>query len=266
MLSIDNLSVRYQDSSEWALQNISLATELGQLVIVAGSSGCGKSTLANTIIGIIPAFVPAEVSGHISLEGKQIESLNRKEKIGYFGYVPQYPSDFVTTMLVEEEIAFPLENFGYDPIEAHKRVDLVLKELGISHLKNKLITELSSGELQKVSIATAIAPDPPILIFDEPMARIDPNSEISITNILRKLCNNGKLVIAFEHRLDYLFSKADIVYFIDKGKIKVSGTPQEVVGSIHGVDLPEVAEIKIEGRNKRFIDLEEVKSFLKKAL
>ncbi|MHA1973043.1 MAG: ABC transporter ATP-binding protein [Candidatus Hodarchaeales archaeon] len=261
MLSIDNLSVRYQNSLEWNLQNISLKANAGQLIIVAGSSGSGKSTLANTIIGIIPGFISAEVSGKINLEGKPINSLDRKEKIMYFGYVPQYPSDFITTMLVEEEIAFPLENFGFDPAEAHERIDDVLKELGISHLKHKLMTELSSGELQKVSIATAIAPDPPILIFDEPMARIDPSSEIALTNILRKLCDNGKLIIAFEHRLDYLLPKADMVYFIDKGRIKSAGTPQKIIESLHGIDLPEVSKITIKGKQKNFLTLEDVVSF-----
>lgn len=265
MLQIQDLWVRYRNSNNWILKDINIKLNKGELIVIAGPSGSGKSTLAQTIIKLIPGFIPAEIRGSILIEGKDIQRIRRRELLGNIGYVPQYPSDFTTTMLVEEEIAFPLENQSIKRSDCQNRIDLTLKRLQIDHLRYKLMTELSSGELQRVALATAIALNPPILILDEPMARIDPKSEISLAEILKNLATEGHLILAFEHRLDYLLPEANQVVFIDEGVIKGIGTPVEIIDKIKGIDIPEVSEIVFNGQSPP-LTVEEAISLLQEFL
>ncbi|MHA1304624.1 MAG: ABC transporter ATP-binding protein [Candidatus Heimdallarchaeaceae archaeon] len=243
MLSVSNLSIRYSHSSSWALKSVNFTAKPGELIIIAGPSGCGKSTLAQAILGLIPKFVRAKVEGNIAIKGKSLEKIERKEFLSQVGFIPQYPSDFITTLLTEEEIAFPLENMAMEPEKIEVRVTEVMQKLGILHLQRRIIPELSSGELQRVELATSIGNNPPILVLDEPMARIDPQSEITIAKIMRSLADSGHLVLAFEHRLDYLLSFADRIILLDGGRIVKDGKPKEVISDLTNVDLPEVVDI-----------------------
>lgn len=264
LLEISDLSVRYLKSSQWALEGVNFIGEKEELTIVVGPSGCGKSTLAQAILGLIPAFIEAEILGKIKIMGKLLEELSRKDIIQFLGYVPQYPADFTINLLVEEEIAFSLENLAYPRNEIQSCIVDILDQLEISHLRYRLITELSSGELQRVALATAIAPRPPILIFDEPMARIDPKSEITLARILYNLAQNGHLVIAFEHRLDYLLPLADRIIILENGKVIADGKPRSLLDSIKHVDLPEVSELNWQDIRQQPLSINEAKRHLLK--
>ncbi|MFW9991140.1 MAG: energy-coupling factor ABC transporter ATP-binding protein [Candidatus Odinarchaeota archaeon] len=260
MFEIENLWVKYDSSPIWALQDVTIKASSNQLIVVAGSSGCGKSTLAKTILRLIPLFERAETKGYIRIDGKDIAVLDRKAMVQTIGYVPQYPADFTTSLLVEEEIAFPLENIGFTRENMKQRIYYVLKQLDIAHLRTRLITELSSGELQKVALATALAPLPPLLILDEPMARIDSRTEIILAMILKDLARKGHLVIAFEHRLEYLLPEADHVILLEKGKIIAEGNPGQVLEQLVDVDLPEVAGI--DSLKRRPLDLNDARELI----
>jgi energy-coupling factor transporter ATP-binding protein EcfA2 len=262
LLHVNDFWLKYPGTSEWVLRSIDFEVHLGELVVIAGPSGSGKSTLAQAILGIIPGFNPAETKGRILLDNKDINVVDRTLLLQKIGYLPQYPADFTTTMVVEEEIAFPLENQGLSKRIIKARIKEVLETLNITHLSSKLMTELSSGELQRVSFATALALSPPILILDEPMARIDPKSEIMLVKILEKLAKEGHLILAFEHRLDYLLTTADQILFIDEGIIQAKGPPREILGKMKGVDVPEVSEIVIDDKIHRPIDISEALSLL----
>lgn len=264
LLEISDLSVRYLNSSQLALENVNISAEKEELIIVAGPSGCGKSTLAQAILGLIPAFVEAKIQGKIKIRGKLLDNLSRGEIIQNLGYVPQYPADFTINLLVEEEIAFSLENLAYPREGIQSCITDVLDHLEISHLRYRLMTELSSGELQRVALATAIAPKPPILIFDEPMARIDPKSEITLASTLRNLSQNGHLIIAFEHRLDYLLPLADRVILLENGRLSADGEPRSLLERMKNIDLPEVSEVFFPGITQRALDLDEAKILLLK--
>ncbi|MFX0184812.1 MAG: energy-coupling factor ABC transporter ATP-binding protein [Candidatus Hodarchaeota archaeon] len=262
MLHINDFWLKYRGASEWSLRSIDFEVHLRELVVIAGPSGSGKSTLAQAIIGLIPGFIPATTKGSILIDNKELNKIERSLLLQKIGYIPQYPADFTTTMVVEEEIAFPLENQGLSKENIKTRIKEVLEALNITHLSTKLMTELSSGELQRVSLATALALSPPILILDEPMARIDPKSEIILVRILKKLAKEGHLILAFEHRLDYLLTAADQILFIDRGKILAKGPPREILGKMKGVDVPEVSEIIIDEKYQRPIDISEALSLL----
>ncbi len=264
LLDISDLSVRYHGSSSWALEGINFSVRKKELIIVAGSSGCGKSTLAQTILGLIPAFVDAEILGKIAIKKKAVNEITRKEIVQLFGYVPQYPADFTTSLLVEEEVAFILENLAFPQHKIQSRIRDVFDQLEISHLHYRLMTELSSGELQRVALATALAPQPPILILDEPMARIDPKSEIKLAFTLHRLSLQGHLVLAFEHRLDYLLPLADRMIILDNGRLVADGEPRSLLESMKFVDLPEVSELIFQGIEQQPLSIDEAKTHLLK--
>lgn len=262
LLDISHLSVSYNNKANWALKDVSFTAGEGELIIVAGPSGCGKSTLAQTILGLIPMFIGAKVDGVIKIKGKLLDEFPRKQKIETMGYVPQYPADYTTSLLVEEEVAFLLENLAYTPKEIHSRITQVLNQLDISELRYKLITELSSGELQRVAISNVLVHQPPILILDEPMARIDPKSEIKLVHILKDLATKGHLILAFEHRLDYLLPVADRLLLLDNGKLVGNDKPETLLDEIKDIDLPEVSEIQWPANKKRSLTIEEAQSTL----
>ncbi len=243
MLSVTDLKVQYSGSSNYALKGITFNAKKGQLILIAGASGSGKSTLAQAILGLIPNYIKSKIKGQITIDEKSIWEMDRLNFLSKVGYIPQYPSDFITSLLTEEEIAFPLENMATPPAEIDKRINELMKLLNILNLKNRLIPELSSGELQRVELATAIANKPTIIVLDEPIARIDPLSEEQIAQNLKAISEKGHIVLVFEHRLDYLIEVADRLIVLDKGKIVYDGVPSEVVGELKNIDLPEITEI-----------------------
>ncbi len=263
MLNITNLSVIYQGEHEKALDDVSFSCKKGELVVVAGPSGCGKSTIAKAILGLIPAFIEATIKGKIEINCDNIAEITRKHLLELVGYVPQYPHDFTTSLLVEEEIVFPLENMQVVPDEIHKRLDLVLSQLDITHLKNRLVTELSSGELQRVSLATALAYSPPLLILDEPMARIDSQSETKIALTLKELANKGHTILAFEHHLDYLLPLADRLIIVENGTIVADSNPRSLVSKLSNIDAPEVSMINFKTGHDSVLSIQEALELLK---
>ncbi len=250
MLRIRNLSVKYQSDKRYALNSVNINAKAGEFIVIAGPSGSGKSTLANVIMSLIPNFIKADINGIIEFNDESIFSLDRKELIKLLGYVPQYPSDFTTSLLVEEEIAFVLENLAIEANEINKRLDSILDLLKIKHLKKRLITELSSGELQRVALAVAIVTEAPLIILDEPIARIDSKSEVMLTELLRDIADKGHLVIAFEHRLDYILQKADRLIILDEGKIISDDLPKKTVNLLKNIDPPEISTLECSSKEQ----------------
>lgn len=266
MFEISNLGIKYREASKWTLQNISFVANPGEITLLTGESGSGKSTLARALMTLIPKFFPAILEGEILLGGQKVNSISRSEFIKLCGYVPQYPADFTTTLSVEEEVAQTLENLGYPSDQILRRMDEVFTLLEITHLRKKVQTELSSGELQRVALATAIAPDVPVLILDEPLARIDLKSELLLVKILIDLAKRGKTIIAFEHRLDYLLSAVHKVIFLADGKVHSKGSPKDIISNLVNVDIPEVSLIEINSSNEYFLSITEAEQVLKRIL
>lgn len=245
MLEIDNLSVKYNNSNQWALKDISFTAKTGQITLVTGASGSGKSTLACSLMTLIPNFYPTRVQGEILINGQILNEISRSELIRLCGYVPQYPADFTTTLCVEEEVALVLENLGESRENILKKLDETFSILQINHLRSRIQTELSSGEIQRVALAAAFAPGAPILILDEPMARIDLKSELLLVKILKQLADQGHTIIAFEHRLDYLLAITNEVILLDNGFVKAQGDPKDVIQMLTKVDIPEVSLLRL---------------------
>ena len=250
MLHVRDLSVKYQSEKSYALNSVNIDAKAGEFIVIAGPSGSGKSTLANVLMSLIPNFIKANVDGIIEYNDESIFSLDRKRLIKLLGYVPQYPSDFTTSLLVEEEIAFVLENLSIEANEINIKLDYILDLLKIKHLKKRLITELSSGELQRVALAVAIITEAPLIILDEPIARIDSKSEVMLTELLRDIADKGHLVIAFEHRLDYILQKADRLIILAEGKIISDGQPKKTVDLLKNIDPPEISTLECSSKEQ----------------
>lgn len=263
MLEIDNFSVKYKQDTEWIIKELSVNIESNQLVLIVGASGSGKSTLAKAIMGIIPYFERGNIEGKIIIDGKNTLTMPRKDLINKIGYISQYPADFTIQMLVEDEIAFPLENLGIESSIIEEKVNEILELLDISHIRYKLMTELSSGELQRVALATAIIASPPLLILDEPFSRIDPKSEMIFASLLRRMADRDQCIIVFDHRLDYILPYADKVIYLSNGKKSIEGTSREVISYLSDVDVPEVSEIINPMNKNQFLTIEQAIESLK---
>lgn len=244
IIEIKNLSFRYQGSSQLALSNISLKISKGEFILVTGPTGSGKSSLCRAITGLIPNFHKGDFTGEVRVSGKSTLGQNIAGKIGM---VFQNPEDQILTMQVESEIAFGPENLGLPREEIAARVSEAISQLEIEELRARSPYELSSGELQKVAIASILAMKPEVLILDEPTSDLDPVSAINLLEILKSLHSSGKTIILIEHRLENAAAIADRLVVIESGKLIAQGNPREVIRDCElekiGIRIPRICRL-----------------------
>ncbi len=197
-IRLENLEVRYNESDKPSLSIDKLEINEGETVLVLGKSGSGKSTLGKTISGVIPHIEKAEVRGIVNVCGIDPRSVSIEKIIRNVAYLSQSPYDQIVFTKVIDELVITLENIKNEFDE--KDVDKYLNILGIGHLKYRHVKELSGGELQKLAIACILALDPKILVLDEPLAHLDPQSCREFINIVKVLKELGKTLIIIEHR------------------------------------------------------------------
>ena len=218
MLSLKNISYKTR-TGLLILDNINLEIKKGEFVVITGKSGSGKSTLGSVINGLISHYYDGVLTGEAYLNGKDIRTMELSQIGCMVGCVFQDPrSQFFMTDPFSEA-AFGCSNMLLNREEILKRVDNSLKLLGINHLKEKSIFKLSSGEKQKLAIASCYAMSPDIFLFDEPTANLDIHSIFDLENILRSLKEEGKTIIVLEHRLFYLSTLCSRMLIMDKGRI-----------------------------------------------
>lgn len=262
MLQISNLTIFYKHNDIPSLKDFSLDISKNSLIVISGNSGSGKSTLAKSLINLLPKGTKR--TGKLSIDNVDLSNYSPNDVFSSMGFLPQFPMDYNLNLLVYDEVAFPLENLGFSKQEISKKIDKILTKLQIKHLKNKIITELSSGELQKVSLATAIVSEPKILILDEPFARMDPNSEINLIEIIKEL-KKDSVIIILEHHLDYILEIADWVVILDNGLTVAQGIPKEII-DILGQNKPEISQIIIPTGESRHISFTNTMNDLEKYL
>ena len=256
VIILKNVTYFYPSSTSPALEDISLKIGKGELVIIAGPSGGGKTTLIRILLGLIPHIYGGELYGEVLVEGINVVKKGFKTIASSIGVVLQNPENQIVNTLVEEEIAFTLENLLYEPEDIRIRIDEAIKTLEIDHLRKRLTHTLSSGELQKVVIAGALALDSKILVLDEPLAHLDPRGAKELASILYKLCREKVItVIIAEHRLAELLKYADRVILLNR-RILFDGAPASAIGKMLevGVEVPPVSKL-FEELGKRPIPL-----------
>lgn len=220
MIVFDNVSFRYDSSSENNISNISFKIKPGEFVVVTGKSGSGKSTITRCINGLIPKFFEGEFRGKVFIENFDISNLEIHHISKKVGSVFQDPrSQFFTTDTISE-LAFTCENFGIDREEIGKRMEDSAKLMNIKYLLGKSIFKLSSGEKQKVAICSVNTLKPEIFVLDEPSSNLDYKAIEDLKNLLLSLKKKGYTIIISEHRLYYLRDLLDKVFYFSNGTLK----------------------------------------------
>ncbi|MDO5714703.1 MAG: ABC transporter ATP-binding protein [Tissierellia bacterium] len=231
MIDLKNITFSYMEGQR-NLKNISLEIKPGEVVAFIGSSGCGKTTLTRIINGLAYKFYNGILQGKISIDGmdpckKELYEIGRK-----VGSIFQNPKSQFFAEIVEDEVAFALENYGVQREEILKRIVTALASIHGENLREKNLFHLSSGERQKVAIASINALNPPIYVFDEPSANLDMQSVEALKELMIQLKKQGKTMIISEHRLYYLKGLVDKYYYIKNGEIIDSYTEDDLLHMI----------------------------------
>lgn len=218
--AIKNVSFRYQNGNENALDNIDLTIFKGECVLLCGGSGCGKTTVTRLLNGLIPHYYEGDLKGETVVCGKNIADTPIEELAGTVSSVFQNPRSQFFCVDTTTEIAFGCENMGLPEDEIRKRIERTVSQMQISNLLDRSIFKLSGGEKQKIACAGAAAMQPDIFVLDEPTSNLDIDSIEQLKGILRLWKESGKTIVIAEHRLGWLSSLCDRVIFMENGRIK----------------------------------------------
>jgi energy-coupling factor transport system ATP-binding protein len=238
------LTFRYTPEEEPTLRGVSLAVQPGEMVAVLGHNGSGKSTLAKHFNAILlPEGGTCTVDGIDTADLKQIYTLRSR-----VGMVFQNPDNQIVATIVEEDVAFGLENTGVEPEEMRRRVDEALADVGMSDYKDHAPHQLSGGQKQRVAIAGVIAMRPKVIVLDEPTAMLDPKGRREVMDTILDLNRVfGITVILITHYMDEA-ARCSRVVVMDDGKILFDAPPKEVFSHVEelkavGLDVPQATEI-----------------------
>ena len=233
ILTAKDLKFRYDpEQPDYALNGVSAEVKRGEFVAVLGANGCGKSTLAKHFNAIL---LPE--SGTVLVEGMDTKDEDKIYDIRQtVGMVFQSPDNQIVATVVEEDVAFALENLGVPPEEMRRRVDEAMKMAGIYEYRERAPHNLSGGQKQRVAIAGVVAMRPDCLILDEATAMLDKNMGITVVSIT--------------HYMEEA-AQADRVLVMSKGNVVMEGTPKEVFSQTEKVralrlDVPQAAELRDE--------------------
>ena len=235
-IDIKQLTFNYPLAPKPVLKEINVAIEAGEFVVICGTSGCGKSTLLKHLKReITPHGVS---SGAIYYNGTILNELPERVAASEIGYVMQNPENQIVTDKVWHELAFGLENLGYDTMTIRRKVAEMANFFGIQNWFRKSTMELSGGQKQLLNLAAIMAMQPKLLILDEPTSQLDPIAASEFISTLHKLNKElGLTIILVEHRLEEVYSIADRIVVMNQGEIICNGTPKQVA-----IDLQHVSQ------------------------
>jgi energy-coupling factor transport system ATP-binding protein len=228
-IQVRNLSFAYEGNAEPALQGINFEAHSGELIIVAGPSGSGKSTLARCLTGFIPAEYPGQFEGSIIIEGHDTRNHSIRHLARLINLIQQDPDSQLVTLHVTNEVAFGLENFQYIPEQIQSQIQWALKAVNAENLYQRNTHTLSGGEKQKVVIASFLGLGSPILIFDEPTARLDPQTTNEVIKSIAALHKQGNTILVIEHRIQPFLDIASRIILMNNGSICYDGTPNQLL-------------------------------------
>ncbi len=213
------------------LNEVSLSIGQGEFVLVVGPSGAGKSTLLRCINGLVPHFYGGVVGGRVRVAGQDPVALSPRQMSSVVGFVFQDPEAQAVVDLVEDELAFAMENQGVPPATMRRRVDEVLTQLDIAHLRLRKLSTLSGGERQRVAIAAVLTLQPRVLVLDEPTSQLDPQAAQDVLDVLVRLNRDAGLTIVLsEHRLERVAQYAhQVLYLPGRGRSPILGRPGDVL-------------------------------------
>ena len=223
-LKAEHLCKRYRKRT--VVRDVSLEISSGEVVGLLGPNGAGKTTSFYMILGLVGMD-----GGSIELDGQDIsrQPIHKRARLG-LGYLPQEASIF-RKMTVSENIRAVLELQGLEPEELNTRLDNLLHDLHVSHLREANALALSGGERRRVEIARALAANPRFILLDEPFAGVDPIAVMDIQRIIRFLKERGIGVLITDHNVRETLGICDRAYIISDGGVIATGSPDEIVNN-----------------------------------
>ena len=231
MIELKDFSFQYKAQSEPTLKNLNLTIYKGEKVLIVGPSGSGKSTIGQCLNGIIPNIYKGTSSGQFLIQGKEAFDLSIYEKSHLVSTVLQDTDGQFIGLSVAEDLAFALENDMVDLGTMKERVQSWAERLDLMKLLDHRPQDLSGGQKQRVSLAGVLIDESPILLFDEPLANLDPKSGQDIIDLIDQIHEEqGTTTIIIEHRLeDVLYRPIDRVILINQGQVLYNGQPDELL-------------------------------------
>ncbi|WP_144489719.1 ABC transporter ATP-binding protein [Bacillus sp. WP8] len=233
MIQFEHFGFKYRSQAEPTLKDINLTIYEGEKVLIAGPSGSGKSTLAHCINGLVPASYKGSMEGSLHIGGKNAEKENIFSLSQLVGTVLQDPDGQFIGLTVGEDIAFTLENDQVAREEMKTRVEEAARLTEVDGKLASSVHELSGGQKQRVAIAGVLVNDVDILLFDEPLASLDPATGKEVIDLIDRLQKQTKkTIVMVEHRLeDVLFRHVDRIIVVNEGTIVADMTPDELLAS-----------------------------------
>ena len=225
------------------LKGVDLEIGKGEFVAVLGHNGSGKSTLAKCINAInLPESGAVFVDGMDTIDEDNLLPIRQK-----VGMVFQNPDNQIVATIVEEDVAFALENMGVEPTELRRRVDEALKTVGMYEYRRHAPHKLSGGQKQRVAIAGIIAMKPDCILLDEPTAMLDPKGRQDVMSTIKMLNEQGVTIVLITHYMEEA-AQADRVVVIDGGEVVMDNVPKKIFSQVEimknlGLDVPQVTEL-----------------------
>ena len=231
MIELKDFSFQYKAQSEPTLKNLNLTIYKGEKVLIVGPSGSGKSTIGQCLNGIIPNIYKGTSSGQFLIQGKEAFNLSIYEKSHLVSTVLQDTDGQFIGLSVAEDLAFALENDMVELETMKERVQSWAERLDLMKLLDHRPQDLSGGQKQQVSLAGVLIDESPILLFDEPLANLDPKSGQDIIDLIDQIHEEqGTTTIIIEHRLeDVLYRPVDRVILINQGQVLFNGRPDDLL-------------------------------------
>ena len=224
MSELRTISLKKRYGTRTVVQDVSLSVKSGEVVGLLGPNGAGKTTSFYMIVGLW-----ATDGGEIFIDDQDITHLpiHRRARLG-LAYLPQEASIF-RRLTVAENILAVLELQGYAPAEMNTRLEALLNDLHITHIRDNPAISLSGGERRRVEIARALATDPRFILLDEPFAGVDPIAVLDIQKIIRFLKERGIGVLITDHNVRETLGICDRAYIINAGSVMAEGKPDEII-------------------------------------
>ncbi|BCN25782.1 ABC transporter ATP-binding protein [Vibrio alfacsensis] len=232
-IEFSNFSFRYESLDKPTLKNINLRIEKGEKIVIIGPSGSGKSTLGQCLNGLIPHAIKGEVTGSLTINGLDAAPFDMHQYTEQVGTVLQDTDSQFVGLSIGEDIAFALENQLMSNIDMYPLVKATAKMVDLDQMLKRSPHDLSGGQKQRVSLAGILVDDVDILLFDEPLAALDPKTGKKTIEIIDDLHREtGKTIVIIEHRLeDVLHRSVDRVILMESGEIIADTTPDELLAS-----------------------------------
>ena len=245
ILEAEEISVRY--GSHEVVHKISFSLRPGEVLCVIGPNGSGKSSLVKALAGVVEPS-----TGKLSLDGSPLSSRSKKEIARHIGYVPQ-TLHYLTSATVLEVVILGRKPHVQWSLSLHdlEVVEEAMKRVHVTHLTNKLLSETSGGERQRVFLARTLAQDPDIFLFDEPTSALDIKHQIEVFSMIKQLVASGKAVLVVVHDLNFAYHFADRILLMHEGRTVTIGEVDDVmtkerIQEVYGVPM----EFLVSGTNK----------------